>query len=152
MLLKNDGNLLPLDISKLKTIAVIGNDASVNPIATGGGSGHVIPPYIVILPTPLHNTTHAGTLSLTLTYYRLPLFKEFKPEWVTWPQLHMRATTVQRLKPLPRLPMLPLYLWEPILRRVRIDPLSSLAVPTMPWSRYSFFSTIPNRLRSHFLF
>ncbi len=40
VLLKNDGDLLPLDASKLKTIAVIGPGAFPG-TATAGGSGHV---------------------------------------------------------------------------------------------------------------
>jgi len=50
VLLKNDGNLLPLDLTKLKNISVIGNDADFDPIATGDGSGHVNLPYLI---TPL---------------------------------------------------------------------------------------------------
>ncbi len=48
-LLKNTGNILPLPVTG-KSIAVIGDDGSVNTIVAGGGSGHVTPPYIV---TPL---------------------------------------------------------------------------------------------------
>jgi len=47
VLLKNEKNILPLDESKLKTIAVIGDAGDKNPIVAGGGSGHVIPPYII---------------------------------------------------------------------------------------------------------
>jgi beta-glucosidase len=42
-LLRNEGNLLPLDASKLKTIAVIGAHADVGMIS-GGGSAQVDPP------------------------------------------------------------------------------------------------------------
>ncbi len=43
VLLRNEGNLLPLDTSKLKTIAVIGAHADVGMIS-GGGSAQVDPP------------------------------------------------------------------------------------------------------------
>ena len=43
VLLKNDGNLLPLDASKLNRVAVIGSHADVGMIS-GGGSAQVDPP------------------------------------------------------------------------------------------------------------
>jgi len=46
VLLKNEGNLLPLDAGKLKKIAVIGPNAALVPTG-GGGSSHVSPPYSV---------------------------------------------------------------------------------------------------------
>jgi beta-glucosidase len=46
VLLKNDGNLLPLDAANLHSIAVIGPYA-VNASTGGGGSSHVIPLYTV---------------------------------------------------------------------------------------------------------
>ena len=49
VLLKNAGGLLPLDTSKLRTIAVIGPNAAVAQTG-GGGSSHVRPQYAV---TPL---------------------------------------------------------------------------------------------------
>jgi beta-glucosidase len=39
-----------LDASKIRRIAVLGDDGNDDPVVAGGGSGHVIPPYIV---TPL---------------------------------------------------------------------------------------------------
>ena len=39
VLLKNDGNLLPLDKTKIKTIAVIGPDAYPAPVVGGGSAG-----------------------------------------------------------------------------------------------------------------
>ncbi|EDQ89527.1 uncharacterized protein MONBRDRAFT_32335 [Monosiga brevicollis MX1] len=50
VLLKNEGDLLPLDRSSVKTIAVIGAQAATNTIVHGGGSGQVYPPYVI---TPL---------------------------------------------------------------------------------------------------
>lgn len=41
-LLKNDGHLLPLDTTALKSIAIIGPNAD-KPVLQGGGSAHVVP-------------------------------------------------------------------------------------------------------------
>jgi beta-glucosidase len=49
VLLKNDNNLLPLNLNSLKKIAVIGPNADVK-ISDGGGSSRVRPPYDI---TPL---------------------------------------------------------------------------------------------------
>ncbi|WP_376796432.1 glycoside hydrolase family 3 C-terminal domain-containing protein [Thermogemmatispora sp.] len=65
VLLKNSGQLLPLDASKLHSIAVIGPDASVAPQATGGGSAHVIPPYVV---TPLQGISERAGSGVTVRY------------------------------------------------------------------------------------
>jgi beta-glucosidase len=43
-LLKNEGNILPIDLKKVKTIAVIGPNAA-EAVIEGGGSSHVDPPY-----------------------------------------------------------------------------------------------------------
>jgi len=48
-LLKNDGNLLPLDRTRLKSVAILGPNAA-EAVIEGGGSSHVDPPYRV---TPL---------------------------------------------------------------------------------------------------
>lgn len=45
VLLKNEGNLLPLSGSG--SIAVIGADGATKPLAEGGGSSHVVPPYVI---------------------------------------------------------------------------------------------------------
>ena len=45
-LLKNDGDVLPIDLGKVKTIAVIGPNAA-EAVIEGGGSSHVDPPYRV---------------------------------------------------------------------------------------------------------
>ncbi len=45
VLLKNEGHLLPLAASG--SIAVIGADGGTEPVAEGGGSSYVIPPYVV---------------------------------------------------------------------------------------------------------
>ncbi len=44
VLLKNNGNLLPLDSAKIKTIAVIGNNAQTK-FSIGGGSAQIKSPY-----------------------------------------------------------------------------------------------------------
>lgn len=46
VLLKNEGNLLPLDLGKVKTIALIGPNAAT-PLVGGGGSSRVNPFYSV---------------------------------------------------------------------------------------------------------
>ncbi len=46
VLLKNDGNLLPLDAPSLRTVLVVGPYA-VRPNTGGGGSSHVIPLYTI---------------------------------------------------------------------------------------------------------
>jgi beta-glucosidase len=45
VLLKNEGNILPL--AARGPIAVIGADGGTKPLAEGGGSSHVVPPYVV---------------------------------------------------------------------------------------------------------
>ena len=49
VLLKNEGNVLPLDVNKLSKIAIIGANASKKS-SMGGGSSQVLPPYEI---TPL---------------------------------------------------------------------------------------------------
>ncbi len=46
VLLKNEGNILPLDKTKLKTIAVIGPDAY--PAVIGGGGSSLVAPYYAV--------------------------------------------------------------------------------------------------------
>jgi len=46
VLLKNDGHLLPLDRSEIRSVALIGSYA-VQPMTGGGGSSHVIPLYSI---------------------------------------------------------------------------------------------------------
>ncbi|ELR24402.1 uncharacterized protein ACA1_312480, partial [Acanthamoeba castellanii str. Neff] len=50
VLLKNDRSILPIDATRLRTIAVIGDDANDNPVFRGEGSGEVSAEYVV---TPL---------------------------------------------------------------------------------------------------
>lgn len=47
MILLKNRNVLPIDTSKVNSIAVIGDAASDSPIIAGFGSGSVAPPYIV---------------------------------------------------------------------------------------------------------
>ncbi len=82
-LLKNDNNLLPLNVSfiinlswdkfvfiniktsNLKTIAVIGDDANDNPIYHGTGSGNVKSPYVV---TPLQGIQSRAGANVHVSY------------------------------------------------------------------------------------
>jgi beta-glucosidase len=45
VLLRNRSNLLPLALSELGSVAVIGADASTHPMTQGFGSSHVVPPF-----------------------------------------------------------------------------------------------------------
>ena len=45
VLLQNRSNLLPVDPSRIRTLAVIGADASTAPVTAGFGSSHVVPPF-----------------------------------------------------------------------------------------------------------
>jgi beta-glucosidase len=47
VLLKNDTSVLPLDASKIHSLAVIGDDAGPDALTAGGGSARVRAPYIV---------------------------------------------------------------------------------------------------------
>jgi beta-glucosidase len=57
VLLKNEGKILPLNPQALTSVAVIGDLTTV----TGGGSGHVIPPYIVDSFTGVWNAVNPRT-------------------------------------------------------------------------------------------
>ena len=65
VLLKNDQNILPLDGSKIKSIAVIGADASTSPMIVGGGSASVKAPYVV---TPLQGIQKRVGSSISVQY------------------------------------------------------------------------------------
>jgi len=66
VLLKNEKNILPL--SKNAKIAVLGDDGQNNVIVIGGGSGHVIPPYVVTpyagIKAVVNSATYAPTSPL----------------------------------------------------------------------------------------
>ena len=47
ILLKNDGQVLPLDASKITTIAILGDAGDLSPVVGGGGSGEVNVAHIV---------------------------------------------------------------------------------------------------------
>ncbi len=73
VLLKNDGNLLPLDKGKLKSILVVGPDAYPG-VDVGGGSAGVVPFHLVSAVEGL--TTSLGT-SVNVLYDRgLPTITE----------------------------------------------------------------------------
>ena len=60
VLLKNDGNLLPIDRKTVKTIALIGPYA-VRAETGGGGSSHVIPLYTITPENGLHAALDSST-------------------------------------------------------------------------------------------
>jgi beta-glucosidase len=64
VLLKNEGNLLPLSGSA-SSIAVIGTDASQSPVNTGFGSSRVVPPFLI---TPLSAIRSAAGAGAKITY------------------------------------------------------------------------------------
>ena len=63
-LLKNDGDILPLDRSKVKTIAVLGPNAADFPVS-GGGSSSLEPPYRV---SPLQGLLNKVNGEVTIFY------------------------------------------------------------------------------------
>jgi beta-glucosidase len=63
VLLKNEHNILPL--SENTSIAVIGAEGGTKPLAEGGGSSYVIPPYVV---SPLDGIRHRAGNKVRLTY------------------------------------------------------------------------------------
>jgi beta-glucosidase len=65
VLLKNSGALLPLNLSSIHSIAVIGSVAGVAPISTGCGSGQVNLPYNV---TPLAGISNRAGAGITISY------------------------------------------------------------------------------------
>jgi beta-glucosidase len=65
VLLRNAGNLLPLDPSSLKSLAVIGADASTHPVIEGSGSSYVTPPFV---STPLAALTARLGSGTTVSY------------------------------------------------------------------------------------
>ena len=60
VLLKNDGNLLPLKAQQMKFIAVVGDAGHEAPVVIGGGSGSVPPDYIVSAFDGVQGTTASG--------------------------------------------------------------------------------------------
>lgn len=66
VLLKNDGGLLPLDRTRLHTLAVIGPDADV-PLYEGGGSAHVVTDRVL---TPLMSLRRLVGAGIEIRYAR----------------------------------------------------------------------------------
>ncbi|MGA8490626.1 MAG: glycoside hydrolase family 3 C-terminal domain-containing protein [Terriglobales bacterium] len=64
VLLKNDGNLLPLDPSKIKSLAVIGPNAAV--ARTGGGGSSLVHPKSAV--TPLDGIKERAGSSMQVSY------------------------------------------------------------------------------------
>jgi len=65
VLLKNEDELLPLDLTKIRKIAVLGDDGHDKPIIGGKGSGHVTHSYIA---TPLEGITNRAGKDVNVTY------------------------------------------------------------------------------------
>lgn len=65
VLLKNNNHILPFDANKLKSIAVIGPDASSQPMSAGGGSAHVNASSVV---TPLQGIKKRAGNGVTVNY------------------------------------------------------------------------------------
>lgn len=77
VLLKNDGNVLPLDPGHGGTIAVIGPAASIQPVYAGGGSANVVPMQPV---PPLAGIDHAPGMTRHVDYVAgLPADKALTP-------------------------------------------------------------------------
>lgn len=65
ILLKNQGDILPIDPSTVRSLAVIGPAADSSPIIVGGGSGMVIPPYTV---SPLQGIQARANKDVSIRY------------------------------------------------------------------------------------
>jgi beta-glucosidase len=65
VLLKNSGSLLPLNTSTVRSIAVLGSVASLEPIWTGAGSAQVYPPYY---NSPLNGISNRAGSAITISY------------------------------------------------------------------------------------
>ncbi len=63
VLLKNEGHILPL--SGVSSIAVIGMDGGTKPQVEGGGSSHVVPPYVI---SPLEGIRKRAGAAIKVTY------------------------------------------------------------------------------------
>jgi beta-glucosidase len=63
VLLKNEGNILPL--SHVSSIAVIGMDGGTKPEVEGGGSSHVVAPYVI---SPLDGIRKRAGTAIKVTY------------------------------------------------------------------------------------
>jgi len=65
VLLKNRASVLPIDVSKAKSIAVIGDDAGPHVTVGLNGSGHV---YVTKLSTPIDAITARAGSAVKVTY------------------------------------------------------------------------------------
>jgi beta-glucosidase len=65
VLLKNTSGALPLTGARVRSVAVIGADASTHPVTQGFGSSHVVPPFT---STPLSGITSAFAGTATVGY------------------------------------------------------------------------------------
>jgi beta-glucosidase len=68
VLLKNNANMLPLDVSRIRTIALVGQATFANAaVAGGGGSSRVLPTYTVTPLQGLQNVLTALGSAVTVT-------------------------------------------------------------------------------------
>ncbi|MFU8855274.1 PA14 domain-containing protein, partial [Micromonospora sp. SL1-18] len=65
VLLKNSAGVLPLDATKIGSVAVLGNNAAENVYTGGGGSSSVRAPYVV---SPLQGITDRVGKSVTINH------------------------------------------------------------------------------------
>jgi beta-glucosidase len=65
VLLKNSGSVLPLGTGSLRSLAVVGADASTAPVTTGHGSSQVVAPFV---STPLDAIQHRAGKNVAVTY------------------------------------------------------------------------------------
>jgi beta-glucosidase len=84
VLLKNDGDLLPLDRTKIKTVAVVGPNA-YPAVPVGGGSAQVRPFYAVGVAQALAD--HLGGRATVLVHHGVPTLAEIfdSTDFVTAP-------------------------------------------------------------------
>lgn len=67
VLLKNTDNLLPLDLTRMRTIVVFGSAADDEPISVGGGSGRVTPTYVITALQGIN--TRIGDAAVLVRYF-----------------------------------------------------------------------------------
>lgn len=68
VLLRNDGDVLPLDPARIRSIAVFGLAADEEPIIVGGGSGSVTPTYNI---SPLEGITDRAGDAVRVRYFSI---------------------------------------------------------------------------------
>lgn len=90
VLLKNEGDILPLDRDVLKKIAVIGPNANAV-VASGGGSASLRCAYVV---TPLEGILSALPKDVEVAYHEGCAGKSIITVYITLPLIRMAQGTV----------------------------------------------------------